>query len=115
MKASTLEKTPRTDARTGEMGQLYLAAGSDVALRMWENAAASEGCESPARDYETVGYVISGQAELTVEGQAIQLLPGDSWVVPKGTAHTYKIISAFTAVEATSPPARWQERDEDGK
>ena len=113
MNTSTLEKTPRNKAVTGDKGQLYLAAGDDVALRMWEHSPASDGCESPARDYETVGYVISGQAELTVDGQTIQLLPGDSWVVPKDTVHSYKIISGFTAVEATSPPARCQENAED--
>jgi len=112
MTTCTPQKTPKPNAESGDMGQLYLAAGTDVAMRMWDNEAASEGCESPARDYETVGYVISGQAELTIEGQTIVLLPGDSWVVPKGTAHSYKIVSTFTAVEATSPPARLESRDE---
>ena len=112
MRTSTLSKIPKTEARTGDMGQLYLAAGTDVALRMWDGEAASEGCESPARDYETVGFVISGKAELTIEGQTIELVKGDSWVVPKDTVHSYKIVEAFTAVEATTPPARCENRDE---
>jgi hypothetical protein len=37
---------------------------------------------------------------------------GDSWVVPKGSRHTYKIIETFTAVEATSPPAEVHGRDD---
>jgi hypothetical protein len=33
-------------------------------------------------------------------------------VVPRGASHTYKILEAFTAVEATSPPAAVHGRDE---
>ena len=66
----------------------------------------------PARDYETVGYVIRGRAELHLEGQMLKLEPGDSWLVPKGAAHTYKILEPFTAIEATSPPAEVHGRDE---
>jgi len=64
------------------------------------------------RDYETVGFVISGKAELEIEGQTVILEKGDSWVVPKGAKHTYKIIESFTAIEATSPPAHAHGRDE---
>jgi quercetin dioxygenase-like cupin family protein len=41
----------------------------------------------------------------------ILLEPGDSWLVPKGAVHTYKILEPFTAVEATSPPAEVGNRD----
>lgn len=65
-----------------------------------------------ARDYETVGFVIEGTAELHLEGQMVLLEQGDSWVVPKKARHSYKILERFTAVEATSPPAEVQGRDE---
>jgi uncharacterized cupin superfamily protein len=42
----------------------------------------------------------------------VLLEKGDSWVVPKGAQHTYKILETFTAVEATSPPAEVHGRDE---
>ena len=64
-----------------------------------------------AREYETVGYVIRGKAELHLEGQTVLLNEGDSWTVPKGARHTYKILEALTAVEATSPPAQVHDRD----
>ncbi len=35
----------------------------------------------------------------------MRLEPGDSWLVPAGAEHTYRILETFTAVEATSPPA----------
>ncbi|PZX09656.1 Cupin domain-containing protein [Palleronia aestuarii] len=57
--------------------------------------------------------MISGSAELTLEGQTVQLEPGDSWVVPAGAEHDYRILETFTAVEATAPPARAHGRDEE--
>jgi mannose-6-phosphate isomerase-like protein (cupin superfamily) len=89
----------------GPHGEIGLAAGERVAMRMWRN-------EEPAADkpvtrsaYETVGYVISGRAELIVGGETVTLEPGDSYLVPAGAEHTYRILETFTAVEATAPPA----------
>ena len=99
-------------AQTGPMGQKYLAKGTNVALRMWDEEPNEEPKAPASREYETVGYVISGQAEVHFDGQVLTLEQGDSWVVPMGTSHTYKILAPFTAVEATSPPAREDDRDE---
>ncbi len=41
----------------------------------------------------------------------VLLEQGDSWVVPRGSSHTYNILEAFTAVEVTHPPARVDDRD----
>ncbi len=76
-------------AGTGQMGQRYLAVGSRVAMRLWDEQPASEGKPEVARDYETVGYVISGRARLRAGEQTLELGPGDSWVVPAGLTHTY--------------------------
>ena len=46
------------------------------------------------------------------EGEVVELSTGDSWTVPRGATHTYKILEPFTAVEATSPPAEERNRDE---
>jgi mannose-6-phosphate isomerase-like protein (cupin superfamily) len=64
-----------------------------------------------SREYETVGYVISGSAKLDIEGQTLNLKRGDSWLVPAGAMHQYTIIEPFTAVEATAPPAEVHGRD----
>ena len=80
-------------------------------MRLWEDEEPGKPKAATRRDYETVGYVISGRAELHIEGQMITLEPGDSWAVPKGAEHTYKILETFTAVEATSPPAQVHGRD----
>lgn len=96
----------------GTMGQKYLASGIHLGMRLWENEKPGDAGHVAQRDYETVGYVIAGRAELHLEGQMVLLEPGDSWVVPKGASHTYKILESFTAVEATTPPAQAHGRDE---
>lgn len=96
----------------GRMGQKYLAAGVHLGMRLWEDEQPGNAGPESRRDYETVGYVIAGRAELHIEGQMVLLEPGDSWVVPKGSAHAYKVLEAFTAVEATTPPAQAHARDE---
>ncbi len=105
---STGNLTVKTsEATTGEDGQKLLISGSAIALRQW-NQKPGDDAAKPTRssDYETVGYVIQGKAELTVSGETVLLEPGVSWVVPKGAEHSYKILEAFQAVEATHPPAR---------
>lgn len=108
---TTVIKVSSSNSPKGAMGQKYLASGVNVSMRMWEEQQGDK-LEEHAREYETVGYVISGKAELTIEGQTVRLEPGDSWVVPKGSTHTYHILEPFTAVEATTPPAHAHGRDE---
>ncbi|UOQ74404.1 cupin domain-containing protein [Hymenobacter cellulosilyticus] len=96
----------------GKDGEKYLASGIHVAMRLWENEEPAEAKEAVARPYETVGYVISGKAELHIEGQVVLLEPGNSWVVPKESSHSYKILETFTAVEATTPPAQVHGRED---
>ena len=96
----------------GEMGQKYLATGIKVSMRLWEDEEPGEPKPPSRRDYETVGYVIKGRAELHIEGQMVLLEAGDSWVVSAGSEHTYKILETFTAVEATCPPSHIHGRDE---
>lgn len=112
MTDTTVMKVDSTNSPKGEMGQKYLASGKTVSMRLWENEQPNEPKEATAREYETVGYVINGRAELHLEGQVILLEPGNSWTIPKGASHTYKILEPFTAVEATSPPAQVHGRDE---
>ncbi|MEH3146982.1 MAG: cupin domain-containing protein [Methylobacterium frigidaeris] len=112
MADTTIKKVSSGTSPRGEQGQLYLASGRQVAMRMWTDEPPTDDKPSAARDYETVGYVISGRAELVIEGQTVRLEPGDSWLVPAGAEHTYRILEAFTAVEATAPPAQVHGRDE---
>lgn len=112
MSDTSVKKVDSTHSPKGQEGQKYLASGKSVSMRLWEDEQPAEAKSPTIREYETVGYVINGKAELHLEGQMVMLEPGDSWVVPKGASHTYKILEPFTAVEATSPPAQVHGRDE---
>jgi quercetin dioxygenase-like cupin family protein len=112
MPDTTIEKVEAASSPRGEMGQKYLVAGKRVSMRLWGLKPGAELKAPTRRDYETVGYVISGRARLDLEGQTISLKPGDSWLVPAGAMHQYTIIEAFTAVEATAPPAEVHGRDD---
>jgi len=114
MTDTTVTKIDSSHSPHGEMGQKYLASGKSVAMRLWEETPVADPKPMTARDYETIGYVIKGRAELHLEeGQMVILTTGDSWVVPRGASHTYKILEPFTAVEATHPPAQVHGRDEE--
>jgi quercetin dioxygenase-like cupin family protein len=111
MSDSTVKKVSAATAPKGELGQRYLGSGKRVSMRLWEQEPAGEAKPATRRDYETIGYVISGRAELQLEGQTIRLEPGDSWLVPPDAEHSYRILEPFTAVEATAPPAQVHGRD----
>ena len=111
MSDTTITKVDGNQSPKGKMGQSYLASGKSVAMRLWDEAESGKEA-NVSREYETVGYVLEGAAELELEGQTIRLEQGDSWVVPKGAKHTYKVKGHFKAVEATHPPAHVHGRDE---
>jgi quercetin dioxygenase-like cupin family protein len=112
MSDTTVLKVQSAHSPRGDLGQKYLASGKNVAMRLWDDEPPGEPKHPSRRDYETVGYVIRGRAELHLEGQMVVLEPGDSWVVPRGSEHSYTILEPFTAVEATYPPAHVHGRDE---
>jgi len=109
---TTITKIDSSHSPKGADGQKYLACGKTMSMRLWECEPENADKPETERDYETVGYVIKGKAELHIEGQMVLLNSGDSWTVPKGSSHRYKILEAFTAVESTSPPAEVHGRDE---
>jgi quercetin dioxygenase-like cupin family protein len=111
MPDKSITKVSSTYAPKGPSGQKYLASGIHLSMRLWEMESPAEDQPETQRDYETVGFVTDGKAELYIEGQRVLLEPGDSWVVPKGAKHRYKILAPFTAVEVTSPPAEMPARE----
>ena len=108
----SITKVGAATAPRGPMGQKYLASGIRLSMRIWERESPdTQPKAETTANYETAGYVIAGRAELHIEGQVVDLEPGDSWIVPKGSRHSYKILEAFTALEATTPPAEVHGRD----
>ena len=111
MSDASVKKVEAEHSPSGTQGQRYLATGKTMSMRLWEQVQPMDDMKPVRRAYETVGYVIAGQAELTTEGQTVKLQPGSSWVVPKDAEHSYRVLEAFTAVEATHPPAEIHDRD----
>jgi quercetin dioxygenase-like cupin family protein len=109
---SSITKVNVATSPKGRLGQKYLACGLRMGMRLWEKEPPGDLKPLSTRDYETVGFVLEGKAELHLEGQIISLQRGDSYVVPKGSSHAYKILETFTAVEATSPPSSMHGRDD---
>ncbi|HEU4631660.1 MAG TPA: cupin domain-containing protein [Gemmatimonadaceae bacterium] len=112
MSDTTVKKIDSAHSPTGPHGERYLASGKSLAMRLWDGEEPGEQKPTVRRDYETVGYVLEGRAELHVEGQMVLLARGDSYVVPRGAEHSYRILERFSAVEATHPPAQVHGRDE---
>lgn len=110
---TSIKKVDASHTPLGTMGQQHLVTGTSMSMRLWDEMPPTTSKEPRRRDYETVGFVVAGRAELEIEGQIAILEPGDSWVVPAGAEHTYRVLETFTAVEATSPPAEIHARDED--
>lgn len=103
--ADTISKLSASQAGSGDQGQTLLAAGAQVALRLWDEGTV-HGKTPHAHGYETVGYVIEGTATLVSGDTRLDLKPGDSWHVPAGVEHVYEVADYLKAIEATSPPAR---------
>ena len=61
---TTVTKVDSSNSPSGALGQRYLASGKSLAMRLWENEQPGDAKEHAVRDYETVGYVIKGRAEL---------------------------------------------------
>ena len=108
MTDTTVKKVSAAYSPASDMGQKYLASGKRVSMHLWKPSRQDTNAPS-VRDYETVGYVITGRAE------TVMLEAGDSWLVPPGAEHSYAILEPFTAIEATAPPAQVHNRDEPSK
>jgi quercetin dioxygenase-like cupin family protein len=95
----------RNETRHGENGEHHLIGGRQGSMRLWHNEQPSDTADKQphANDYETLGYVISGKVELTLDGQTLTLGEGDSYCVPQGMSHTYRVLETLTAVEVTTP------------
>lgn len=111
MNDTTTKKINANYSPQGSMGQKYLVSGKRMSMRLWEEAPTAIDPQPTIRDYETLGYIITGRAKLEIEGQVLFLEPGDSWLVPKGAVHRYQILETLVAVETTAPPARVDMRD----
>ena len=68
MPDTTIKKVEADTSPKGEMGQKYLVAGKRVSLRLWIDEPGGKLKAPTSREYETVGYVISGSAGRLMAG-----------------------------------------------
>lgn len=80
-----------------------VARGDHTALRVWRDEEPTSDKPEETRPYETLGYVVSGSVDLTVDGTTTTLRAGDGYTVPKNAAHRYVVRERLTAVEAITP------------
>jgi len=64
----SFKKVAAQSSLRGQEKRKYLVSGKRVSLRLWENEP-PHFKEPTKRSYETVGYVISGRAELKLGGK----------------------------------------------
>lgn len=53
---------------------------------------------------EQSGYVISGQYELTLNGQTYRLAPGDAYSIPGNQVHSFRVLEPGEVVDVFTPP-----------
>ena len=54
--------------------------------------------------HEQAGYCIQGRFVLTTDGASTMIEPDDSYVIPSGMLHGYRVLEDALAVEVFSPP-----------
>jgi len=54
--------------------------------------------------HEQAGYCIQGRFILTIDGQSMEIGPDDSYVIPGGATHDYRVLEDSLSVEMFSPP-----------
>lgn len=95
---------PRSDAVHGPRGELLLAHGEHLGLRVWEREPEGEAAPEHSNSYEYVAYVAAGALRVRIgEDDAQEVRAGDSYVVPAGTPYSFEVLEAATVVEAVSP------------
>ncbi len=79
-----------------------IVRGDTVTLRVWRDEEPTTDKPEETREYETLGFIVSGKVDLTVAGNTSSLSAGDTYTVPKNAPHRYVVRERLTAVEAIS-------------
>ena len=104
MPDTTIKKVEADTSPKGEMGQRYLVAGKRVSMRLWIDEPGGKLKAPTSREYETVGYVISGSAKLDLEGQTLNLKRGVSAQRSPGLSRARTMTSGVKYLCMIDPP-----------
>lgn len=118
---SSIMKVIEDTAPVGPCGEKYLASGRHIGMRIWRLQPHVGEMPTHTREYEVVGYVISGRASLFIGSESssggggglreLKLEAGMSYCVPRGVPHRWHIETPLVAVEGTSPVCFVHDRD----
>lgn len=77
--------------------------GDQMTASNWQ---VEEGALLPehAHPHEQISVVLEGMFELTINGEARQLVPGDVAVIPGNVPHSGRAITACRVMDVFSPP-----------
>ncbi len=64
MSDTSVTKVSSEYSPEGKLGQKYLASGVTISMRLWTDEEPGDTKPEVSREYETVGYVLKGSAEL---------------------------------------------------
>lgn len=67
------------------------------------NYAAGNFADAHKHPQEQSGYVISGKYHMTVENKEYDLQAGDSYAIPGGTLHSFRVIEAGEVIDVFTP------------
>ncbi len=54
--------------------------------------------------HQQVGYVVSGEIAITIDGKTTHCKPGDSYAIPGGMPHSAVFLVESVVVDCFSPP-----------
>jgi quercetin dioxygenase-like cupin family protein len=54
--------------------------------------------------HQQVGYVVSGEIAITIEGTTNTCKPGDSYAIPGGAQHSAVFVAESIVIDCFSPP-----------
>ncbi len=83
--------------------ETLLEHGEHCTLRVWREEEPNADKPAETCEYETLGYVVKGVVELTLDGHTRWLRAGDTYIVPKHALHRYVVRERLTAIEALAP------------
>lgn len=85
-------------AKIGKFNQKILCS-TDECQMIELNETAGMQSKPRSRDFDILGYVVSGKLSITIGNQEYELASGDSFFIPKNTQYFHNVIENCRTVE----------------
>jgi quercetin dioxygenase-like cupin family protein len=98
-------------ARWGDAGPVEVLPGlvrrtlglTDSMMLVEWRAEAGVSLPTHSHPHEQVGYCVSGEVVMTIDGQDTHCEPGDSWAIPGGVEHSAVFPVASIVIDVFAP------------